>query len=254
MVNTRIMPVMSLSQSLVDLILPPRCIVSGEIVDSQGMLSPEAWGDLNFIADPQCHRCGFPFDFDSGEIKEGNICLGCSKTPPRYDKARSALVYDDASRDVILGFKHGDQTASVPSFVPWMMRAADKIMDQTDYIIPVPLHRWRLMRRRFNQAGLMAQYLSKAAHVPTLLDGLVRKRATQTQGHLNSSERKKNVKNAFSVHPKQVTALKGKSVLLIDDVYTTGATIDECTKILLKVGVSSVNVLTLARVVKPQRG
>lgn len=245
---------MTLRNRLIDLILPPSCIVSGEIVDSQGMLSPEAWGNLHFISDPQCNRCGFPFDFDDGEVNEGNICLGCSKTPPLFDKARSALVYDDMSRDIILGFKHGDQTASVPSFIPWLMRAGEQILENTDFIVPVPLHRWRLLRRRFNQAGLIAQYLSKSAHVPTLLDGLERKRATQTQGHLNSNERKKNVKNAFSVNLKHAEQLKGKCVLLIDDVYTTGATVEECTKVLIKAGVASVNILTLARVVKPQRG
>lgn len=239
---------------MIDMILPPRCIVSGEIVDQQGMLSPEAWAGLNFIADPQCNRCGFPFDFDDGEINEGNICLGCSKSPPLFNKSRSALVYDDMSRDIILGFKHGDQTESVPSFIPWLMQAGGKIIDKTDYIVPVPLHRFRLIKRRFNQAGLMAQYLSKASHIPVVLDALVRKRATETQGHLNSNERKKNVKNAFNVHPGYVDEFNGKTILLIDDVYTTGATIQECTKVLLKAGASSVNVLTLARVVTPQRG
>lgn len=245
---------MALIPQIIDLVLPPRCIVSGEIVDQQGMISAEAWAGLNFIADPQCHRCGFPFDFDDGSINEGNICLACSKSPPLFDKARSALVYDDASRDIILGFKHGDQTESVPCFVPWLMQVGQSIVDRSDYIIPVPLHRFRLMKRRFNQAGLMAQYLSKASHISTMLDGLVRQRATETQGHLNSNERKKNVKNAFAVNPKHKDFLKSKNILLIDDVYTTGATINECTKVLLKAGVSSVNILTLARVVKPQRG
>ncbi len=239
---------------LIDMILPPRCIVSGDIVDTQGMLSAEAWSRLNFISEPQCNRCGFPFDFDDGAINEGNICLGCSKSPPKYNKARSALVYDDASRDIILGFKHGDQTQSVPTFIPWLMRSGGAILEVSDYIIPVPLHRTRLIKRRFNQAGLIAQYLSKEAHVPVMLDGLLRHRSTQTQGHLNTVERKKNVKNAFTVNPKQREKLKNKKVLLIDDVYTTGATVEECTKALMKLGVADVNILTLARVVKPQRG
>lgn len=238
---------------LIDLILPPRCIVSGEIVDQQGMLSPEAWGQLNFIDDPQCNRCGFPFGFDTGEVNEGNICLGCLKTPPIFDKARAALIYDDASRDVILSFKHGDQTQAVPSFIPWLNRAGTKFLDQTDYIMPVPLHRWRLLRRRFNQAGIMARYLSKDIGVPVILDGVLRQRATVTQGHLQANARKKNVRNAFVVNPKHLETIKGTNIVLIDDVYTTGATVNECTKVLMRAGVASVNILTLARVVKPQR-
>lgn len=241
-------------QFFVDLILPPRCIVSGELVDKQGVLSSEAWKQLSFISDPQCNRCGFPFDFDSGEIKEGNICLGCLKSPPVFDKARAALVYDDASRDIILGFKHGDQMQSVPSFMPWLLQAGGKLLEKADYILPVPLHRFRLMRRRFNQSAIIAQFLSKEVRVPVVLDGLARNRATQTQGHLNSNERQRNVKNAFCVNEAYLDKIKGKNIVLIDDVYTTGATVNECAKELLKSGVGAVNILTLARVVKPQRG
>lgn len=238
---------------ILNFILPPRCIVSGEVVDTQGMLSPKAWGELNFIADPQCNRCGFPFDFDTGDVNEGNICAGCHKNPPLFDKARSALIYDDASRNVILSFKHGDQTYALPSFMPWLQQAGRGIVGRSDYIVPVPLHRWRILRRRYNQSALIAKYLSREVHVPYLLDGLERKRATQTQGHLNANQREKNVKNAFSVPDKHLAKIHGKTILLIDDVYTTGATVNECTKVLLKAGAVSVNILTLARVVKPQR-
>jgi ComF family protein len=170
-----------------------------------------------------------------------------------FDKARAALVYDDVSRDIILGFKHGDQTEAVPAFIPWLRQAGQSILKQSDYIMPVPLHRWRILRRRFNQSALIAKYLSEDTKIPMMLDGVLRQRATVTQGHLNSNERQKNVKNAFVVHPKRAESLKGKTVILIDDVYTTGATVNECTKVLLKAGVSAVNILTLARVVKPQR-
>lgn len=239
---------------LIDFILPPRCIVSGEMVDKQGMLSPQAWSALNFICDPQCHRCGFPFDFDPDEAKEGSICAACYKEPPVFDKARSALVYDDASRNIILGYKHADQTQFVPSFMPWLERAGKDILDQADYLVPVPLHRWRILRRRFNQSALMAQYLSKETKIPHLLEVLKRTRATQTQGHLKANQRKRNVKNAFIVEEQQADIIQQKNIVLIDDVYTTGSTVSECTKALLKAGAASVNVLTLARVVKPVRG
>ena len=241
---------MAALEKIIDFILPPRCIVTGEIVSHQGLLSPKSWRDLNFISDPQCHRCGFPFDFDSGDVKEGNICAVCAKNPPAFDKARAALVYDDMSRDIILSFKHGDQTQSVPSFIPWLNQAGVDVLDRADYLVPVPLHRWRILRRRFNQSALIAQYLSKDTKIPCFLDILQRVRATETQGHLKVNERKKNVKNAFGFNFQYKEMIRNKHIVLIDDVYTTGATVTECTKILLKQGAASVSILTLARVVK----
>ena len=235
---------------LIDFVFPPRCIVTGDIVDQQGMLSPQAWGELNFITDPLCHRCGLPFDFSTDEVQEGNVCGVCLRNPPVFDKARAALIYDDASRDIILGFKHADQTEFVPSFLPWLQRAGGDILNKADFFVPVPLHRWRLLRRRYNQSGLIASYLFRETHIPVLLDALTRVRATQTQGHLKPDQRKQNVRRAFSINPKIVEKIKNKNIVLIDDVYTTGATASECTKILLKNGASSVNILTLARVVK----
>lgn len=238
---------------LIDFIFPPRCIVTGDIVDQQGMLSPQAWGALNFITDPQCNRCGFPFDFDTGEAQEGNVCGACLKHPPIFDKARSALIYDDASRDIILGFKHADQTEAVPSFIPWLHRAGQDILKKADYLVPVPLHRWRILRRRYNQSALIAQYLSRDSKIPALLDVLIRTRATETQGHLKPDQRKRNVRHAFEINDKVKSQIHQKHLVLIDDVYTTGATVSECTKVLLKNGVASVNILTIARVVKATR-
>lgn len=238
---------------IIDFILPPRCIVTGDVVDQQGMVSGQIWGTLNFIGSPYCNCCGFPFDFDMDGVNDGNLCAVCIKHPPIYDYARSALVYDDASRDIILGYKHGDQTYAVPTFLPWLERAGADIFDGVDFIMPVPLHAFRLLRRRFNQAGLMAQYLSKSIRKECLVDGLKRIRATPTQGYLEKSERKKNVHNAFRINKKYKSKLEGKIILLIDDVLTTGATINECTKELQRHGVKEVRVLTLARVVKPTR-
>jgi ComF family protein len=238
---------------IIDFVLPPRCIVTGDIVDVQGMISPSSWGALNFISDPQCFRCGFPFDFSSGEAGEGNICAACQKKAPVYDRARSALVYDDFSRDIVLAYKHADQTHAVPTFIPWLRRAGKDILDEADYFVPVPLHRWRILRRRFNQSALIARYLSKETKIPCLPGVLQRIRSTQTQGHLKPDERKKNVRNAFCVTPHYKKIIEGKHIVLIDDVYTTGATVSECAKALLKAGAFKVDVLTLARVVKPQK-
>lgn len=237
-------------KKILDVVLPPRCPLSGEIVDAQGMLAPESWASLQFISDPVCSACGLPLELHiEGEAK----CVACLKIPPVYGKGRSALVYDDISRDLILGFKHGDQIQSVPSFVPWLRQAGAKLLEDADILVPVPLHRWRLLRRRYNQAALLAQALGRATDKLCTPDILHRIRPTPSQGHLKAKERLKNVRKAFCLSPRYLWQIKGKNILLIDDVYTTGSTVSECTKVLLAGGAAQVNVLTLARVVRPVR-
>ncbi len=231
-----------------DLILPPRCFVTGEIVDSPGKLSPAAWSGLRFIGAPQCVVCGYPFDF---AIDKDATCGGCLRERPLYESARAVLVYDDGSRGVILKFKHADRTDGVHTLAGWMERAGADLLKSSDVIVPVPLHRWRLLKRRYNQSALLAQVLAARNGRTSVADMLIRTRATPIQGHKGFRERHKNVKGAFGINPKRAAALQGKSVLLVDDVYTSGATITECTKTLLNGGAAEVRVLTLARVVKP---
>ena len=244
---------MSYISGLINTILPPRCPFTGQIVDSQGTVSPEAWGGLSFITEPFCFACGFPFEFAVPKGGGENLCASCLADRPEFHKARAALVYNDASRDFILGFKHGDQTHAVVAMVPWLKNAGMGFWGNMDIILPVPLHRWRLLRRRYNQAALMGRAIAKATDGCFLADGLLRTRATQTQGHLNATARRKNVKSAFRVHPKRQERIKGKRVLLIDDVYTTGSTVRECAKVLIAAGAAEVSVLTLARVVRAGR-
>lgn len=240
-------------QQALDTVLPPRCIVTGDMVDRQGMLTPAAWRALNFIERPFCISCGIPFSYDRGDESNGAPlhCADCLDHPPPYSKARAALRYDEASRDLILGFKHADKTHAVLAFIPWMRRAGTEILGQTDLLIPVPLHSWRLLRRRYNQAALIARALSKETGLPHCPDMLVRTRATPSQGHLGAKERRRNVKKAFALNPVYVERIKGLNVTIIDDVLTTGATVSECARALKKAGAREVNVLTLARTVKP---
>ena len=233
----------------VDTVLPPRCVVTGEMVDQQGMIAPEAWGQLDFIADPKCAQCGFPFEF---EVEKGTLCAQCLDRPPPFETARNALKYNDASRDLVLGFKHADKLHAVLAFIPWMEKAGAEMLEDADYLMPVPLHRWRLLGRRYNQSAIIAQALSKSSKIPTMVDGLMRVRATPSQGYLKAVERHKNVKRAFKINPKRKTEIKGKTIVMIDDVYTTGATVKECTKELLKSGAARVHILTLARVVRDE--
>jgi ComF family protein len=236
-------------------VLPPRCPVSGDLVDAHGMVAPQVWQNLDFIIDPMCQKCGMPFGFDAdGGGVEGlgddHLCVNCLSYPPEYHKARSVVHYNDGSKSMILAFKHGDQTHLVRSFIPWIKQAGRKILGDVDVIIPVPLHRWRLLRRRYNQAALIGERLSGETGIYFLVDGLIRKRATPAQGHLTIQERKDNVKEAFTVNPKYAADFKDKNVVLIDDVYTTGATVNECACVLKDAGAARVDVLTLARVVK----
>lgn len=240
--------VRTLLAQTVDTVLPPRCVLSGEVVDSQGMLSAESWARLEFIGSPRCECCGIPFEY---EVEPGTMCAVCIENQPPYKFVRSAVKYNDTSRDLILGFKHGDQLHTVKTFTPWLMRAGAELLEEADLLIPVPLHRWRLWRRRYNQSALIAHSLSQASNVPVLVDGLERTRATLTQGYMKAAERHKNVKHAFAMNPKHASDIKDKAVLLIDDVFTTGATVKECTKTLLAAGAKSVDVLTIARTVRP---
>lgn len=240
-------------KSFIDFILPPRCVVTGDIVEGQGMLSSSAWRDLNFISDPKCLRCGIPFEFIEESARSESVCASCLKNPPIYNMARAALFYDDFSRDLILGFKHGDQTQNIPTFTPWLERAGADILGKADFLMPIPLHPFRLIKRRFNQSGLLAQGLSNETLIPVLLEGLKRVRSTPVQGHLQVKARAKNVKNAFAIDERAKPLIKNKHIVLIDDVYTTGATVNECAKVLLKNQAGTVSVLTLARVAKPSQ-
>lgn len=240
-------------QKVVDMVLPPRCPMTGDVVDLPGTLSPDAWKNLSFIANPYCVCCGLPFDFAPSSIEKDSLCAACLADRPDYTTARAAMAYDDASRDFILGFKHGDQMHAVVAMVPFLKLAGGDVWAQADYVLPVPLHRWRLLRRRYNQAGVMARAMARETGVAYLPDALMRIRATKTQGRLGVRARAENVRHAFSIRPGAAQKIAGKKLILMDDVYTTGATVRECAKLLLKAGAAEVHVITLARVIKPVR-
>lgn len=237
---------------IINIVLPPRCPLSGDVVDAPGMVSPAMWPKLSFIAAPYCGCCGFPFEFSTDA--PGALCAACLKEPPVYRRARAALVYDDISRDLILGFKHGDQIHNVRAFLPWLKQAGRDVIDDADILMPVPLHRWRILKRRYNQSAVIAQHLGRDIGKPVLLDGLTRIRATPTQGHLKAKDRERNVKKAFALNPARHNQIENKKILLIDDVYTTGSTVKECARVLMEQGrASSVDILAVAKVVRPER-
>ncbi|HEY7687760.1 MAG TPA: ComF family protein [Dongiaceae bacterium] len=235
-------------RGLLTAILPPRCLKCGAIVGSAGALCSGCWGKLNFIEPPYCACCGFPFEFHQGDDA---LCGVCMRIPPDFTRARSVLRYDDASRELVLRFKHADRTESAPPFAAWLKRAGGELVIEADLLVPVPLHWTRLLARRYNQAALLTSALARLTNRPALQDLLVRRRRTPSQGGLGRAGRESNVAGAFRVHPRHIRRLKDKRVLLVDDVMTTGATAGACSRALRRAGAASVDVLTLARVVRP---
>lgn len=235
-----------LAKTIADAVLPPLCFGCRAPVDHVGALCPACWRGLNFISGACCQRCGVPFDVVAGA--DNFDCEQCLRQPPAFSRARAPLMYDDASRGLIMQFKHGDQLHAARSFLPWLQTSGTEILARADVIIPVPLSRWRLFVRRYNQAALLAQLLARATNKIVLVDALRRIRRTPSQGGRSRAERFKNVKGAFAVPPRMAAQLQGKTVVLVDDVLTTGATASECAATLLAAGAARVDVLTVARV------
>lgn len=232
---------------VLDLLLPPRCLGCGVPVAATGTLCTACWRGITFLGAPCCASCGYPFDFDLGP---GGLCGACLAAAPQFDRARAALRYDDASRPLILALKHGDRLHLAPPLAQWMQRAGADLLADADVLLPVPLHWTRLFARRYNQAAVLAHAIAKAGGPPVAAASLIRRRRTPSQGNKNASARRRNVAGAFAV--RAADKLRGKRVVLIDDVFTTGATVEECARVLKRAGAARVDVLTLARVVRGQ--
>jgi ComF family protein len=232
----------SAAARVLDLVFPPQSL-DGAARPQSGGLSAEAWGRVAFIAEPLCDGCGAPFEYDVGER-----CAACLARPRAFARARAACLYDEASRDLILKFKHADRTDLARLFARWISRAAADLLAEADAIAPVPLHRTRLLSRRYNQAAEIARPLARAHGCAYLPDALVRARRTETQGGKSGSGRRRNVAGAFEVPAGRAKRVAGKSILLIDDVLTTGATLEGCARALLRAGAARVDVAVVARV------
>jgi ComF family protein len=238
-----------MGRTVLDAILPPRCLSCAGAVDRQGTLCLTCWSGLTFIAPPHCACCGEPFDVTMVmDAADSLLCATCIGEPPVYNRARSVLTYDDGCRSMILGFKHADQTYAAAAFGAWLARAGADLLVPDAVLAPVPLHRWKLFSRRYNQAALLAHAVGRHASLTVVANLLVRHRRTTPQGNHSRTGRRRNVRGAFHVRPRLVERIRGRPVVLIDDVLTTGATVSECARVLLRAGASRVDVLTLARV------
>ena len=232
---------------LFDLMIPPRCLACKAVVECQGSLCSKCWSQIDFIASPQCRICGLPFEHKYEN--DDSLCGACLKDKPTYHRARSAFVYIDASKPLVLRFKHADSIHAAPTLAKWMVNAGRELLESADLLLPVPLHWTRLLLRQYNQAALLVNSLASETGIPGYNDILTRNRYTPSQGRRSTLQRQRNVSGAFTVGYRGKPLINDKSILLIDDVYTTGATVNACAKALLKAGAKNVNVLTIARTV-----
>ncbi|MGD0433745.1 MAG: ComF family protein [Acetobacteraceae bacterium] len=240
-----------LAAAALDLLLPPSCVLCFTAVDAPRLLCGDCFGKLSVISEPWCGCCGAPFEL-AWHAVEGGLCQRCIDAPPPFERARAALNYDDASRRLVLPFKHGDRIEFASVLARLMAQAGAKLLREADVIVPVPLHRRRLFVRRYNQAALLAQALAAMTGREAILDALARSHATRSLDGKSAAERWNEVANAFAVRPRRAHLIEGRRILLIDDVMTSGATTSACADRLLEAGANAVDVLVLARVPDPR--
>lgn len=231
-------------RGVVDAVLPPRCLACGATVGEPDALCGPCWTALSFFAPPWCASCGLPFPYPAGQ---GAVCADCARGQANWDRARAVMRYDKHSRRLVLGLKY-DRTDLAQALGGWMRRAGREVLDGADLIVPVPLHWTRLFARRYNQANLLAYAIHAAGGPPVAPDWLVRRRRTPSQGRLGPLGRARNVRGAFAL--RRGREVRGMRVVVVDDVLTTGATVEECARVLRREGAAFVGVLTLARALR----
>jgi ComF family protein len=228
-----------------DIALPTLCVACREPVDGDGVCA-NCWAKLSFIAPPYCPRLGIPFIYDPGP---GLLSMEAIANPPAYTRARAAVRYDDVARTLVHALKYQDRTDLAPAMGRWMARAGRELLTDADMLIPVPLHWRRAWSRRYNQSGALARVIERQSGVKIASEALRRVRPTQQQIGLTRAQRASNVQGAFKVAPHRQSEIQGRRVILVDDVLTTGATVDACARALLRAKAASVDVLVFARVV-----
>ena len=240
-------PLRAIAAGAADLALPAQCLACQRHVARLGGLCPVCWGELRLIERPYCERLGLPFTYDLGP---GALSAEAIAEPPPFDRLRAVARFDPVARTLVHGLKYRDRTELARWMGAWMARAGMELTAEADLVLAVPLHRWRLWLRRFNQSAALAQTVATIADRPFAPMALRRVRATQQQVGLSAGERDRNVRGAFRVPADHKAIIAGRRVLLVDDVYTTGATARAATRALLRAGAAGVDVLVFARVVR----
>lgn len=229
---------------LIDLVYPPRCPACGEGIAAQDGLCAGCWAELVIPGEPACALCQRPF---GAVAAEASICAPCLADPPRHDGIAAGTLYNEASRKLVLAFKHGKRIA----LAPMLARMAASRLPELDgewQVVPVPLHPWRLWRRGFNQSALLAREIARLRGLDAVVDGLVRKKPTPTLGGLGRAARARALSGAIAANPRRIEQLKGANLVLVDDVMTSGATTDACVRALKRAGAQRVVIACFARV------
>lgn len=234
-------------RAVLDLALPPLCAVCREPVQGRG-LCPACWSKLSFITRPYCERLGIPFVYDPGP---GILSMQAIADPPAYRRARAAVRFDEISRALVHALKYADRLDLAPMMGRWIARAGRELLAEADALVPVPLHWRRLWARRFNQSAMLAAAISNQTGLPIAAGALKRVKPTAQQVGLSRTERTANVQGAFRVPPDGRAVVTGRRLVLVDDVLTSGATVDGCVRALLRAGAANVDVLVFARVAEP---
>jgi ComF family protein len=230
--------------------LPPLCpSCRAPLADARGLCAA-CWSKLTFITRPYCERLGIPFAYDAGP---GLLSLEAIADPPAYGRARAVAAYDDIAAKLVHALKYGDRLDLAPTLGRWMATAGADVLNDADALVPVPLHWRRLWARRFNQSAALAHAIGKARDVPVVRDALRRVKATPQQVGLSRNERALNMQGAFRAPERGKAAVVDRRLLLVDDVLTSGATVEACARALLRAGAANVDVLVFARVVGPAR-
>lgn len=232
-----------------NLLMPPSCPVCRAPLGRQDGLCGACWGKLNFVSEPLCVACGIPFEFSAGH---NQICAACAATPPAVAPVRAATVYNDGAKSLILPLKHADRLDLAPLMARLMFSASRPVLEGAHYLVPTPSHWTRLVHRRANQAAEIARAMSVQTGVEYAPWALTRVKKTPLQGTYGGLKgRARNVQGAFKVPARAASRITGKRVVLVDDVWTTGATVNACGQALLRAGAAQVAAVTFARVVRP---
>jgi len=239
----------TVARASLDLALPTLCPACREPVEGRG-LCPACWSKLSFIARPYCERLGIPFVYDPGP---GILSMEAIADPPAYHRARAAVRFDEIARALVHALKYGDRLDLAPMMGRWISYAGREILADADALVPVPLHWQRLWARRFNQSAMLARAIAAESGVPVVATALKRIKPTAQQVGLSRPERTLNVQGAFRVPDEGKGMVAGRRLVLVDDVLTSGATVDGCARALLRAGAANVDVLVFARVAEPGR-
>ena len=234
---------------LIDLVYPPRCPICGDATADQGGLCGPCWSGLVIPGEPACASCSRPFPSEMTG-SEGTQCAVCLESPPKYSGIYAGTIYNDASRKLILSFKHGRKIALARQLAELIAAKLPVPSGESSppLLVPVPLHRWRLWRRGYNQSALLVHELAKLGKGHVVVDGLVRSKHTPMLGGMRRKQREKTLMGAIRMNPRRAPKLRGRHIILVDDVLTSGATSDACTRVLLKGGAKSVSIACFARV------